>query len=54
MKSDRCSSFMVYERSYGHDEHFLGWRCIIPFPQTENFFLTESCHWQVSPILNFC
>jgi DNA-directed RNA polymerase subunit N (RpoN/RPB10) len=28
MRCHRCGSVMVYERFYGHDEHFLGWRCI--------------------------
>jgi len=28
MKCHRCSSVMVYERFYGSEEHFLGWRCI--------------------------
>ncbi len=29
MKCHRCGSVMVYERFYGPDEHFLGWRCIL-------------------------
>ncbi|HUL37256.1 MAG TPA: hypothetical protein VLW47_06195 [Thermodesulfobacteriota bacterium] len=29
MKCNRCGSAMVYERFYGPDEHFLGWRCIL-------------------------
>ena len=29
MKCNRCGSVMVYERFYGPDEHFLGWRCIL-------------------------
>ena len=29
MKCNRCGSAMVYERFYGSDEHFLGWRCIL-------------------------
>lgn len=28
MKCNRCGSVMVYERFYGSDEQFLGWRCI--------------------------
>ena len=28
MRCHRCGSVMVYERFYGPDEHFLGWRCI--------------------------
>ena len=28
MKCHRCGSVMVYERFYGPEEHFLGWRCI--------------------------
>ena len=28
MKCHRCGSVMVYERFYGSDGHFLGWRCI--------------------------
>jgi len=29
MKCHRCGSMMVYERFYGPNEHFLGWRCIL-------------------------
>jgi len=29
MKCNRCGSVMVYERFYGPDELFLGWRCIL-------------------------
>jgi hypothetical protein len=29
MKCHRCGSVMVYERFYGPDEHFFGWRCIL-------------------------
>ena len=29
MKCHRCDSVMVYEKFYGPDEHFLGWRCIL-------------------------
>ncbi len=29
MKCNRCGGSMVYERFYGPDEHFLGWRCIL-------------------------
>ena len=29
MKCNRCGSAMVYERFYGPDEHFLGWRCLL-------------------------
>jgi DNA-directed RNA polymerase subunit N (RpoN/RPB10) len=28
MRCHRCGSMMVYERFYGPDEHFSGWRCI--------------------------
>lgn len=28
MKCHRCGSVMVYERFYGPEEQFLGWRCI--------------------------
>ena len=28
MRCHRCGSVMVYERFYGSDEHFSGWRCI--------------------------
>ncbi len=28
MRCRRCGSVMVYERFYGADEQFLGWRCI--------------------------
>jgi hypothetical protein len=28
MKCYRCSSDMVYEKFYGPQEHFWGWRCI--------------------------
>ena len=29
VKCHRCGSVMVYERFYGHDGRFWGWRCII-------------------------
>jgi len=29
MKCGRCGGTMVYERFYGPDENFLGWRCIL-------------------------
>ena len=29
MKCHRCGSVMVYERFYGPDDHFLGWRCVL-------------------------
>jgi hypothetical protein len=28
MKCHRCGSVMVYERFYGLDEQFSGWRCV--------------------------
>jgi phage FluMu protein Com len=28
MKCHRCGSLMVYERFYGPEELYLGWRCI--------------------------
>ncbi len=28
MKCHWCESVMVYEKFYGFDEHFWGWRCI--------------------------
>lgn len=28
MKCHRCGSVMVYERFYGPDGNFSGWRCI--------------------------
>jgi transposase-like protein len=28
MKCPRCSSSMVYEKFYGSQEHFWGWRCL--------------------------
>jgi DNA-directed RNA polymerase subunit N (RpoN/RPB10) len=28
MRCHRCGSVMVYERFYGPNEHFSGWRCI--------------------------
>jgi transposase-like protein len=28
MKCPHCGSAMVYEKFFGHDEHFSGWRCI--------------------------
>jgi hypothetical protein len=28
MRCYRCSSNMVYEKFYGPQEHFWGWRCI--------------------------
>ena len=29
MKCDRCGSVMVYEKFFGPEEHFSGWRCIL-------------------------
>jgi hypothetical protein len=29
MKCHRCGGVMVYERFYGPEEHFSGWRCIM-------------------------
>jgi len=29
MRCHRCGSMMVYERFYGPDEHFSGWRCVL-------------------------
>ena len=29
MKCHRCGNVMVYERFYGPDEHFGGWRCVL-------------------------
>jgi hypothetical protein len=29
MRCHRCGSVMVYERFYGPDEHFSGWRCVL-------------------------
>jgi len=29
MKCHRCGSVMVYERFYGLDEQFSGWRCVL-------------------------
>lgn len=28
MKCNRCGSAMIQEKFYGHQEHFLGWKCI--------------------------
>ena len=28
MKCHRCGSVMAYERFFGHDESYSGWRCI--------------------------
>ena len=28
MKCHRCESIMIYEKFYGPQEHFWGWRCI--------------------------
>jgi hypothetical protein len=28
MKCSRCSSDMIYEKFYGYQEQFWGWRCI--------------------------
>jgi hypothetical protein len=28
MKCYRCSSNMIYEKFFGPQEHFWGWRCI--------------------------
>ena len=29
MRCHRCGSMMVYEKFYGTQEYFWGWRCII-------------------------
>jgi hypothetical protein len=29
MKCNRCFGEMVYEKFYGSQEHFWGWRCIL-------------------------
>ncbi len=29
MKCNRCGSVMVYDKFYGFEEHFWGWRCIL-------------------------
>jgi len=29
MKCHRCGSVMVYERFFGLQEHFWGWKCIL-------------------------
>ena len=29
MKCHRCGSLMVFERFYGPNEYFLGWRCVL-------------------------
>lgn len=29
MRCHRCSNLMVYERFYGVDEHYSGWRCVL-------------------------
>ena len=29
MKCHRCGSVMVYERFYGVQENFSGWRCVL-------------------------
>jgi len=29
MKCHRCSKVMVYERFYGVDEQYSGWRCVL-------------------------
>jgi len=28
MKCHRCESIMIYQKFYGPQEHFWGWRCI--------------------------
>jgi hypothetical protein len=28
MRCDRCRGVMVYEKFYGAQEYFFGWRCI--------------------------
>ena len=28
MKCGRCGSAMIWEKFYGPQEHFLGWKCI--------------------------
>jgi len=29
MSCHRCGGIMIYQKFYGHCEHFFGWRCII-------------------------
>jgi hypothetical protein len=29
MKCLRCNSVMTYDKFYGPDEHFWGWKCVI-------------------------
>jgi len=29
MKCPHCGSSMIYEKFYGSQEHFWGWRCIL-------------------------
>ncbi len=29
MKCHRCSNLMVYEKFYGIDEQYSGWRCVL-------------------------
>ena len=29
MKCLRCNSAMIYDKFYGPDEHFWGWKCVI-------------------------
>jgi hypothetical protein len=29
MKCLRCNGAMIYQKFYGHDEYFWGWKCIL-------------------------
>ena len=29
MRCNRCGGMTIYQKFYGHCEHFLGWRCIV-------------------------
>lgn len=29
MKCFRCNSFMIYDKFYGAQEYFWGWKCVI-------------------------
>jgi hypothetical protein len=44
MKCHRCGRVRVYERFYGPDEHFFGWRCIL-CGETIDQVILENRYW---------
>jgi len=44
MKCHRCGSVMVYEKFYGPNGHFGGWRCIL-CGETIDQVILENRYW---------